>query len=92
MVLPALSPIVSECETDEQVASHDRWFRAKVEASLADARPGVPHAEVKARTACRERPARQAGVPMMRGCAATSRRAFLPVSWFFITERDQNVY
>lgn len=25
-----LSPIVSEFETDEQAASYDRWFRAKV--------------------------------------------------------------
>lgn len=51
MALPALSPIVSEFETEEQEASYDRWFRAKVSASLADTRPSVPHAEVKARTA-----------------------------------------
>jgi hypothetical protein len=27
-------PIVSEFETEEQAASYDRWFRAKVQASL----------------------------------------------------------
>ena len=30
----ALSPIVSEFETQESADSHDRWFRAKVAASL----------------------------------------------------------
>lgn len=30
-----LSPIVSEFETDEQAASYDRWFRAKVERAVA---------------------------------------------------------
>ncbi|MGZ7457775.1 type II toxin-antitoxin system RelB family antitoxin [Pseudomonas sp. Ma2-10] len=31
-----LSPIVSEFETEEQAASYDHWFRAKVQASLDD--------------------------------------------------------
>ncbi len=44
----ALSPIVSEVETEEHATSHDRWFRAKVRASLADSRPSVPHDEVMA--------------------------------------------
>lgn len=44
-----LSPIVSEFETEEQAASYDRWFRAKVKASLADPRPSIPHDEVMAR-------------------------------------------
>lgn len=44
-----LSPIVSEFETEEQAASYDRWFRAKVQASLADTRPSIPHDEVMAR-------------------------------------------
>lgn len=43
-----LSPIVSEFETDEQAASYDRWFRAKVQASLANPGPGIPHDEVMA--------------------------------------------
>ena len=33
----ALSPIVSEFETEEQAASYDLWLRAKVEASLIQA-------------------------------------------------------
>lgn len=41
-----LSPIVSEFETDEQAASYDRWFRAKVQASLDDPRPNIPHDQV----------------------------------------------
>lgn len=51
MVLHALSPIVSEFETDEQAISYDRWFRAKVAASLADTDPSLPHEQVKAQTA-----------------------------------------
>jgi hypothetical protein len=44
-----LSPIVSEFETEEEAEAHDRWFRAKVEAALADERPGIPHDEAMAR-------------------------------------------
>lgn len=44
-----LSPIVSEFETEEEAAAYDRWFRARVEASLADPRPAVPHDEAMAR-------------------------------------------
>ncbi len=44
-----LSPIVSEFETEEQATSYDRWFRAKVQASLTKPGPGVPHDEVMAR-------------------------------------------
>lgn len=33
------SPIVSELETQEQLDSYECWFRAKVEASLAQ--PGL---------------------------------------------------
>ena len=44
-----LSPIVSEFETEEQAASYDRWFHAKVQASLAKPGPCVPHDEVMAR-------------------------------------------
>jgi len=43
-----LSPIVSEFETEEQAASHDRWFRAQVQASLDDPRPSIPHDQVMA--------------------------------------------
>ena len=44
-----LSPIVSEFETEEEAASYDSWFRTKVEVSLADTRPPVPHDEAMAR-------------------------------------------
>jgi hypothetical protein len=43
-----LSPIVSEFETEEQAASYDRWFRAKVQASIDDPRPNIPHDQVMA--------------------------------------------
>ena len=43
-----LSPIVSEFETEEQAARYDRWFRAKVQASLDDPRPSIPHDQVMA--------------------------------------------
>lgn len=45
----ALSPIVSEFETEEQAASYDRWFHAKVQASRDDPRPSIPHDEAMAR-------------------------------------------
>ncbi|SHI56605.1 type II toxin-antitoxin system RelB family antitoxin [Pollutimonas bauzanensis] len=45
----ALSPIVSEFETEEQAASYDRWFRAKVQTSRDDPRPSIPHDEAMAR-------------------------------------------
>jgi hypothetical protein len=44
-----LSPIVSEFETEEEAEAYDRWFKAKVEASLADPRPGIPHDKAMAR-------------------------------------------
>ncbi|AXI82777.1 hypothetical protein FUT69_04930 [Xylella taiwanensis] len=43
-----LDPIISEFATEEQAASYDRWFRAKVQASLDDSRPSVPHDQVMA--------------------------------------------
>lgn len=43
-----LNPIVSEFETGEQAASYDLWFRAKVQASLDDPRPTIPHDQVMA--------------------------------------------
>ena len=44
-----LSPIVSEFETEEQADNYDRWFRARVTASLTNPGPGTPHDEVMAR-------------------------------------------
>ena len=43
-----LSPIVSEFETEEDAEAYDRWFRARVQASLDDPRPPVPHDVVMA--------------------------------------------
>jgi hypothetical protein len=43
-----LSPIVSEFETEEEQEAYDRWFRAKVQAAMADTRPKLPHDEVMA--------------------------------------------
>lgn len=43
-----LSPMVSEFETQEQANSHAAWVKAKVQASLEDPRPGIPHDQVMA--------------------------------------------
>lgn len=41
-------PADSEFESEEQAASHDRWLRAKVQASRDDPRPSFAHDEVMA--------------------------------------------
>ena len=43
-----LSPLVSEFDTQEHEASHTVWLKAKVEKSLIDPRPNVPHDQVMA--------------------------------------------
>ncbi|OYU32430.1 MAG: stability determinant [Comamonadaceae bacterium PBBC2] len=43
-----LSPLVSEFETEAQETSHVAWVKAKVQASLDDTRPGIPHDQVMA--------------------------------------------
>jgi hypothetical protein len=43
------SPIVSEFESAEQEASYNEWFIAKVNASLEDPRPSIPHDQVMAK-------------------------------------------
>lgn len=43
-----LTPVESEFATTEEVEAYDAWFRAQVEASLADPRPGIPHEQVMA--------------------------------------------
>lgn len=43
-----LDPIISEFETEEQAAEYDRWFRAKVQASLDDPGELIPHDQVMA--------------------------------------------
>lgn len=56
----ALSPLVSEFESEEQEASYTAWLKAKVEASLKDLRPNVPHdqvmAEARALLAAKKKP------------------------------------
>jgi hypothetical protein len=43
-----LRPDDSEFATPEEAEAYDRWFRARVEKSLADPRPGIPHDQVMA--------------------------------------------
>ena len=38
-----LSPIVSEFETEEQEASYDLWFRAKVGEAMRSEKPRLAH-------------------------------------------------
>jgi hypothetical protein len=47
--MPALDPIESEFASTEEAEAYDAWFRAKVERSLANPGPGIPHDEVMAR-------------------------------------------
>jgi hypothetical protein len=44
----ALSPIESEFQTTDEALSYERWFRAKVQKSLDDPRPNIPHDQVMA--------------------------------------------
>ncbi|EPR17378.1 hypothetical protein M527_17070 [Sphingobium indicum IP26] len=43
-----LTPIESEFATTEEAEAYDAWFRAQIEASLADPRPSIPHDQVMA--------------------------------------------
>jgi hypothetical protein len=43
-----LTPIESEFATTEEAEAYDAWFRAEVQASLADTRPDIPHDQVMA--------------------------------------------
>lgn len=49
MMSTPLDPIVSEFETQEQADRYDRWFRERIQQSLDDPRPNVPHDEAMAR-------------------------------------------
>jgi hypothetical protein len=44
-----LDPNISEFDTEEQAASYERWFRAKVQQALDSVKPTVPHDEAVAR-------------------------------------------
>ena len=43
-----LSPIESEFATVEEAEAYDRWFCGKVQASMDDTRPSIPHDQVMA--------------------------------------------
>ena len=47
-LMAKLDPIVSEFESDEAAEAYDVWFRAQVEAALAETGPGIPHEQVMA--------------------------------------------
>jgi len=46
--MPALDPIISEFASTEEAEAYDAWFREKVQRSLADTRPPIPHDEAMA--------------------------------------------
>ncbi len=43
-----LSPLISEFETEEQATRYAAWVKVKVQASLDDPRPSIPHDQVMA--------------------------------------------
>ncbi len=47
--MTALSPIVSEFETEEKAKAYDIWLRAKVSTSLSDNLPVIAHDDAMAR-------------------------------------------
>ena len=47
--MPEPSPVDAGFVSIEEAGAHDVWFRAKVERSLANPGPGIPHDEVMAR-------------------------------------------
>jgi hypothetical protein len=47
--MPTLpTPAQEGFATAEEADAYDRWYRAKVQKSLDDPRPGIPHEEVMA--------------------------------------------
>ena len=44
--MPALDPTESEFGSTAAAEAYEAWFRAKVERSLADTRPPIPHEQV----------------------------------------------
>ena len=43
---PVPDPIISEFATEEQAASYDHWFRAKVQEAIDSKKPRIPHDQV----------------------------------------------
>jgi hypothetical protein len=62
-----LSPIVSEFETEEQAASYDLWFRAKVQEAMSSTKPKLAHDEAmsKVRAELEERRKARANRPLV---------------------------
>lgn len=61
------SPIEPAFTSAEEAEAYDRWFREKVQASLNDERPAVPHDEVmKAVSDLIEAKRRNASDPLAR--------------------------
>lgn len=46
--MDTFSPIESEFASAEEAEAYDRWFRAEVEAALAEPGPRIPHDQVMA--------------------------------------------
>lgn len=44
----AQSPAESELNSMDEASSYERWFRGKVQKSLDDPRPNIPHDQVMA--------------------------------------------
>lgn len=44
-----LDPIISEFQTEEEAASYERWFKAKVQEALDSKTPRLPHDQAVAR-------------------------------------------
>jgi hypothetical protein len=47
-VTNAYDPLISEFDSAEAEAGYEKWLIARVERSIADPRPSIPHAEVAA--------------------------------------------
>ena len=58
-----LDPLIYEFDTVAEAESYDAWFRAKVEKSIADPTPSMPHDEAMAFVDAELRRRRAAHVP-----------------------------
>jgi len=47
-VTTAYDPLISDFDSAEAEADYEKWLIARVERSIADPRPSIPHAEVAA--------------------------------------------
>lgn len=82
-----LDPIISEFETEEQASLYDRWLRARVQASLDDPRPDIPHEEAMRQT--REAISRAAG---RRSIGMSEGKKLDPIVSEFETKEEADAY